>query len=104
MGNYNCRASKNRNEVLGARVNPYMAAKKWDMVAAVASRLVKIDPQTAGWWMVDTFLLTLQRHRTFVLTPDFHDLETRSTPSSKSIVELAAETRGQCEGQCECLS
>jgi hypothetical protein len=27
---------KTRNEVLGARVNLYMAAKKWDMVAAVA--------------------------------------------------------------------
>jgi Flp pilus assembly protein TadD len=28
-----------------------MAAKKWDMAAAVASHLVKIDPQTAGWWI-----------------------------------------------------
>jgi tetratricopeptide (TPR) repeat protein len=27
-----------------------MAAKKWDMAAAVASHLVKVDPQTAGWW------------------------------------------------------
>ena len=42
---------KTRNEVLGARVNLYMAAKKWDMVAAVASHLVKVDPQTAGWWI-----------------------------------------------------
>ena len=42
---------KNRNEVLGARVNLYMAAKKWDMVAAVASHLVKVDPQTPGWWI-----------------------------------------------------
>ena len=32
---------KTRNEVLGARVNLYTAAKKWDMVAAVASHLVK---------------------------------------------------------------
>ena len=39
---------KNRNEVLGARVNLYMAAKKWDMVAAVASHLVKVDPETAA--------------------------------------------------------
>ena len=38
---------KTRNEVLGARVNLYMAAKKWDMVAAVASHLVKVDPKTA---------------------------------------------------------
>jgi predicted Zn-dependent protease len=28
-----------------------MAAKKSDMAAAVASHLVKIDPQTAGWWI-----------------------------------------------------
>ena len=31
---------KNRNEVLGARVNLYMASKKSDMVAAVACHLV----------------------------------------------------------------
>ena len=42
---------KTRNEVLGARVNIYMAAKKWEMAAAVASHLVKVDPQTAGWWI-----------------------------------------------------
>jgi hypothetical protein len=36
---------KTRNEVLGARVNLYVAAKKWDMVAAVASHLVKVDPK-----------------------------------------------------------
>ena len=34
---------KTRNEVLGARVNLYMAAKKWDMAAAVASHLVKVE-------------------------------------------------------------
>ena len=39
------------SEVLGARVNLYMAAKKWDMVAAVASHLVKVDFQTPGWWI-----------------------------------------------------
>jgi hypothetical protein len=32
---------KNRTEVLGARVVLYIAAKKWDMAAAVASHLVK---------------------------------------------------------------
>ena len=42
---------KTRNEVLGARVDIYMAAKKWDMAAAVASHLLKVDPQTAGWWI-----------------------------------------------------
>ena len=41
------RARPARNS-LGARVNLYMAAKKWDMVAAVASHLVKVDPQTPG--------------------------------------------------------
>jgi len=30
---------KNRNEVLGARVALYMAAKKWDMAAAVPATL-----------------------------------------------------------------
>ena len=43
---------KTRHEVLGARVGIYMAAKKWDMAAAVASDLVKLDPQTASWWSV----------------------------------------------------
>ena len=38
----------NRNELLGARVALYMAAKKWDMAAEVASHLVKVDPETAG--------------------------------------------------------
>ena len=36
---------KNRNEVLGTRVALYMAAKKWDMAAAVASHLVKVEPE-----------------------------------------------------------
>jgi tetratricopeptide (TPR) repeat protein len=42
---------KTRNEVLGARVGIYMAARKWDLAAAVASHLVKVEPQTAGWWI-----------------------------------------------------
>ena len=33
---------RNRNEVLGAPVNLYKAAKKWDMAATVASHLVKV--------------------------------------------------------------
>ena len=45
---------KNRNEVLGARVNLYMAAKKRDMVAAVVSHLVKVNPKTAGWWILSS--------------------------------------------------
>jgi len=42
---------KTRNEVLGARVNLYMAAKKWDMAAAVARHLVKVDPENPGAWI-----------------------------------------------------
>ncbi len=42
---------KHRNEVLGARVNLYMAAKKWDMAAALASHLVKVEPENEGWWI-----------------------------------------------------
>jgi hypothetical protein len=34
---------KTRTEVLGARVNLYMAVRKWDMAAAVASHLVKVE-------------------------------------------------------------
>ena len=28
-----------------------MAAKKWDMVAAVASHLVKVEPENEAWWI-----------------------------------------------------
>jgi Flp pilus assembly protein TadD len=42
---------KTRNEVLGARVDLYMAAKKWDMAAAIASHLVKVEPENGAWWI-----------------------------------------------------
>jgi hypothetical protein len=42
---------KTRTEVLGARVVLYIAAKKWVMAAAVASHLVKVEPENAGWWI-----------------------------------------------------
>jgi predicted Zn-dependent protease len=42
---------KNRTEVLGMRVQLYMAAKKWDMAAAVASHLVKVEPENDAWWI-----------------------------------------------------
>ena len=42
---------KTRNEVLEARVSLYMAAKKWDMAASVASHLVKVEPEETGWWI-----------------------------------------------------
>ena len=52
---------KTRNEVLGARVDLYMAAKKWDMAAAVASHLVKVDPENRR--LVDQSRLCAQTHR-----------------------------------------
>ena len=42
---------KTRKEVLGARVDIYMAAKKWDTAAAVAGHLVKVEPENANWWI-----------------------------------------------------
>jgi len=42
---------KTRKEVLGARVALYMAAKKWDMAAAVASHLVRVEPENVAWWI-----------------------------------------------------
>jgi hypothetical protein len=42
---------KNRTEVLGARVVLYIAAKKWDMAAVVASHLVKLEPENEAWWI-----------------------------------------------------
>jgi Flp pilus assembly protein TadD len=42
---------KNRKEVLGARVVLYIAAKKWDMAAVVASHLVKVEPENEAWWI-----------------------------------------------------
>ena len=42
---------KNRTEVLRARVALYIAAKKWDMAATVASHLVKVEPENEAWWI-----------------------------------------------------
>jgi lipopolysaccharide biosynthesis regulator YciM len=42
---------KTRTEVLGARVVLYIAAKKWDMAAAVARHLVKAEPKNEAWWI-----------------------------------------------------
>jgi Flp pilus assembly protein TadD len=28
-----------------------MSARKWDMAAAVASHLVRVEPENAGWWI-----------------------------------------------------
>ena len=30
---------------------PLHGSKKWDMAAAVASHLVKIEPENEGWWI-----------------------------------------------------
>ena len=42
---------KTRNEVLYARVDIYLGARKWDMAAAVASHLVKADPENPAAWI-----------------------------------------------------
>jgi lipopolysaccharide biosynthesis regulator YciM len=42
---------KTRTEVLGARVAIYLAAEKWDIAAAVANHLVKVEPENSGWWI-----------------------------------------------------
>ena len=42
---------KNRSEVLGARVDLYMAAKKWEMAEAIAKHLVEIQPENEAWWI-----------------------------------------------------
>ena len=42
---------KTRSEVLGARVDIYLAAEKWDFAAAVANYLVKVQPENTGWWI-----------------------------------------------------
>jgi hypothetical protein len=33
------------------RVQLYIAAKKWDMAPAVASHLVKVEPENEVWWI-----------------------------------------------------
>src|SRR5215510_12631557 len=40
-----------RSEVLGARVDCYLAAKKWSLAAKVAANLVEIEPENASWWI-----------------------------------------------------
>jgi predicted Zn-dependent protease len=42
---------KIRNEVLYARVDIYLGARKWDMAAVVASHLVKADPENPAAWI-----------------------------------------------------
>jgi Flp pilus assembly protein TadD len=42
---------KTRNEVLYARVDIYLVTKRWDMAAAVARHLVKVDPENPGAWI-----------------------------------------------------
>ena len=60
---------KTRNEVLGARVDIYIAAKKWDMAAAVASHMVKVEPGNAGWWISLAYALrrteSVEKQRSF---------------------------------------
>ncbi len=42
---------KARNEVRDAQLNLYMAARKWEMAAAVAGEMAKLEPENARWWI-----------------------------------------------------
>ena len=42
---------RTRTEVLGARVSLYITTKRWDMAAAVANHLVKVEPENEAWWI-----------------------------------------------------
>jgi lipopolysaccharide biosynthesis regulator YciM len=59
---------KSRNEVLGARVVLYMAAKKWDMAAAVDSHLVKVEPENEAWWINLAYSVSVMREK-FACSP-----------------------------------
>ena len=60
---------KTRNEVLGARVDIYIAANKWDMAAAVASHLVKVNLKTRAGGLISPMHLdtpkALRRRKPF---------------------------------------
>jgi hypothetical protein len=43
---------KNRNEMLGARVNLYMAAEKWDMAAAMPATLLSLNETCGSIWPI----------------------------------------------------
>jgi Flp pilus assembly protein TadD len=42
---------KGRKEVLAVRVDLYMAAQNWKLVAEVARHLVDIESENAAWWI-----------------------------------------------------
>ncbi|MFZ0711577.1 MAG: hypothetical protein WAM53_16180 [Terrimicrobiaceae bacterium] len=42
---------KNRNEVLAARLDIYLAARKWDLAATAAQLLVKAEPENQAAWI-----------------------------------------------------
>jgi Flp pilus assembly protein TadD len=42
---------ESRREVLGVRLDLYMAARKWDLAAKFARRLVENEPGNAGAWV-----------------------------------------------------
>ena len=43
---------RTRNEVLGIQVGLHIASNKWEMAAAVASRLVQLEPKDPAWWII----------------------------------------------------
>ena len=42
---------RKRSAVLGVQAGLYIAQKKRDLAAAVASRLVKLEPEDPAWWI-----------------------------------------------------
>jgi len=38
-------------EVLAVRVRVYQALERWELMQAVAKRMVEYDPDDAGWWV-----------------------------------------------------
>ena len=75
---------KTRNEVLGARVNLYMVAKKWDMAATVASHLLKFQPENVGPEIISYSLSTAERLiwiALFTFAPGTEPLSSNTRPS-----------------------
>ena len=42
---------RKRSAVLAVQAGLYLARKKWDLAAEVASRLVKLEPKDPAWWI-----------------------------------------------------
>jgi hypothetical protein len=100
---------KTRNEVLYARVDIYLAAKKWHMAAAVARHLVKADPRNPTAWInlayavrptesIEQAEAILLKARTLypksaLIAQAFRDLERRNYASFDALTGLPGHLR-----------